>query len=86
MKMPDLKQDGKMHESIVNDVANPSISVLSAGSDHQAYPEFILRMTSPRRRRPAALADIGATAVRLGLLAQHASAKSVLNSFLQKFS
>ena len=43
MKKPDLKPDGTtLHESLVDSLSDPKIFVMSAGSDHQAYAEFIL--------------------------------------------
>lgn len=33
----------QLHESMVNRLQDPSIFVLSAGSDNRAYPEFVLR-------------------------------------------
>ena len=45
MQIPPQKP-GKaaMHDSLVNNLATPSIFVLSAGSDAQAFAEFILRV------------------------------------------
>ena len=43
MQKPSPKQDGTLHESMVDNVANPSIFVLSSGSDDHAYPEFLIR-------------------------------------------
>jgi poly [ADP-ribose] polymerase 10/14/15 len=43
MQKPSPKQDGTLHESMVDNVANPSIFVLSSGSDDHAYPEFLVR-------------------------------------------
>ena len=40
MVQPSAKPSGVLHESMVNDVADPSIYVLSAGSDDCAYPEY----------------------------------------------
>jgi hypothetical protein len=36
----------ELHESMVDDITNPEIFVLSAGSDNHAYPEFVLRLKS----------------------------------------
>ena len=33
-----------MHESMVDNLADPSVYVLSAGSDNQAYPEFLITL------------------------------------------
>eukprot|EP00300_Choanocystis_sp_HF-7_P013406 c18286_g1_i4.p1 GENE.c18286_g1_i4~~c18286_g1_i4.p1 ORF type:complete len:560 (+),score=80.63 c18286_g1_i4:25-1680(+) len=41
-KQPDKKPSGVLYDSMVNDVANPSIFVLSVASDSKAYPEFII--------------------------------------------
>jgi hypothetical protein len=42
---PRLKQPGGVyHESMVDRLANPTVFVLSTGSDNQAYPEFVLRV------------------------------------------
>jgi len=43
MTQPSAKPSGVLHESMVDDVANPSIYVLSAGSDDCAYPEFRIK-------------------------------------------
>ena len=40
LMQPSAKPTGVLHESMVDNVANPSIYVLSAGSDDCAYPEF----------------------------------------------
>ena len=40
MRQPAAKPSGVLHESMVDSLANPSIYVLSAGSDDCAYPEF----------------------------------------------
>ena len=46
MTTPKLKQQpgGTYHESMVDRLFNPRVFVLSAGSDNQAYPEFVLRV------------------------------------------
>ena len=45
MKVPATKADGiTLHESMADRVQNPHICVLSAGSDSQAFPEFVLRV------------------------------------------
>lgn len=42
---PDCKSNShKMYESMVNKLQNPSIFVLSSGSDHQCYVEFIIKL------------------------------------------
>ena len=42
---PDFKSGShKMYESMVNKLQNPSIFVLSSGSDHQCYVEFIIKL------------------------------------------
>lgn len=42
---PDFKSGShKMYESMVNKIQNPSIFVLSSGSDHQCYVEFIIKL------------------------------------------
>ena len=45
MVQPSSKASGVLHESMVDDVANPTIFVLSAGSDDCAYPEFRITFT-----------------------------------------
>tara|TARA_B110000208_G_C11698663_1_gene405023 strand:+ start:95 stop:1123 length:1029 start_codon:yes stop_codon:yes gene_type:complete len=40
MIQPSAKPSGILHESMVDNIGNPSIYVLSAGSDDCAYPEF----------------------------------------------
>ena len=37
----------KLYESMVDDLHDPHIYVLSAGSDNQAFPEFVLRVRKP---------------------------------------
>ena len=46
MDKPTPKKSGEpvLHESMVNDLANPTIYVLSTGSDAQAFPEFVLKV------------------------------------------
>ena len=49
MRRPDAKPGrSKLYESMVDKLDNPSIIVLSAGSDSQCYPEFLLKV----KRRP----------------------------------
>jgi len=43
MNMPDVKPGGALHDSMVNNLADPSIFVLSSGSDEHAYPEFMVK-------------------------------------------
>ena len=43
MAKPDTKPDGTLHDSMVNDLNDPSIFVLSSGSDDHAYPEFMVK-------------------------------------------
>jgi poly [ADP-ribose] polymerase 10/14/15 len=45
MTMPSPKPDGSglLHDSMVNRLQDPSIFVLSSGSDEHAYPEFMVR-------------------------------------------
>ena len=46
MERPEQKAEGgslELHESMVNSKSDPTIFVLSAGSDNQAYAEFWLR-------------------------------------------
>eukprot|EP00300_Choanocystis_sp_HF-7_P017036 c19619_g1_i1.p2 GENE.c19619_g1_i1~~c19619_g1_i1.p2 ORF type:complete len:228 (+),score=48.82 c19619_g1_i1:1145-1828(+) len=40
---PDKKASGAMFDSMVNNMADPSIYVLSVGSDHRAYPDFVIQ-------------------------------------------
>jgi poly [ADP-ribose] polymerase 10/14/15 len=42
MAMPTAKPDGALHDSMVDRLADPSIFVLSSGSDEHAYPEFMI--------------------------------------------
>ena len=45
MKVPSYKAGtDTYHESMVDNVRNPTIFVLSTNSDHQAFPEFVLRV------------------------------------------
>ena len=41
---PDIKGDGRMHNSMVDQVNDPTIVVLSDGSDNQVFCEFVVRM------------------------------------------
>ena len=48
-RTPDPKPGStKLYESMVNRIDDPSIFVLSTGSDAQCFPEFLLRV----KRRP----------------------------------
>ena len=50
MERPDTKPgSSRLYESMVNSRSDPTIFVLSAGSDNQCYPEFLLKL---RVRRP----------------------------------
>jgi hypothetical protein len=45
MQRPDTKPGGlELYDSMVNNERNPTIFVLSAGSDHRAYPEIVLQL------------------------------------------
>ena len=41
---PDIKGDGRMHNSMVDRLNDPNIVVLSDGSDNQVFCEFVIRM------------------------------------------
>ena len=43
MKTPDTKSDGTFCNSMTNNIQNPEMYILSAGSDNQSYIEFVLR-------------------------------------------
>ena len=43
MKVPSTKPDGRLYDSMTDSQSNPTMFVLSAGSDHRAYPEFVFR-------------------------------------------
>jgi len=46
MESPTKKQGTEqLHESMVDRLNDPKVIVLSAGSDHRAFPEFILRVS-----------------------------------------
>ena len=42
---PTSKADGTLHESMVDDLANPSIFVLGPGTDDHAYPTHLITFT-----------------------------------------
>ena len=45
MTRPDAKPGrSKLYESMVDRLDNPSVIVLSTGSDSQCYPEFLLKV------------------------------------------
>jgi hypothetical protein len=41
--MPDVKKDGFFYDSMVDNLTKPHMYILSAGSDFQSYPEFVIR-------------------------------------------
>jgi hypothetical protein len=44
MAKPDMKPNSKvLHESMVDNLANPTIFVLSAGTDDHAYPALLIK-------------------------------------------
>jgi poly [ADP-ribose] polymerase 10/14/15 len=43
MAMPTAKPDGSLHDSMVDRLVDPSVFVLSSGSDEHTYPEFMVR-------------------------------------------
>ena len=42
MKKPSIKADLTMNDSMCDNIRDPSIVVMSSGSDCQVYPEFVL--------------------------------------------
>ena len=42
MKKPCIKADLTMNDSMCDNIRDPSIVVMSSGSDCQVYPEFVL--------------------------------------------
>ena len=46
-KVPDTKADGTFCNSMTNNMSNPEMYILSAGSDNQSYIQFVLRFAKP---------------------------------------
>ena len=47
VEKPNTKPNGRLYESMVDNVISPSIFVLSAGTDDHAYPDFLIEFITP---------------------------------------